>query len=520
MTPDQALTKAKKLAKSGATSEAVALYQHVLDHYPQNKKARKELNALQKSAPRDNKQRNMARDLQSLVALYSDGKLDRAMATARQYCKLYPEQPLPFNIVGVIHNERGNYESAVKNCSKALELEPSYGDALNNLGSALHKLKKYDEAQACYERLLSFQGEDPDVFFNLANVFQDTQNFESAIAFYQKSLQARPLYPQAHTGLGKCLLQTADFSSALNCFKKAIELDKRSIEAHRGIGEVMLATNHLDEAISWYRDATELDSNDSQTKYGMIQVLMTAGKVESAVPLMKDYLKFDPTDLKVKHLLDAAQNHTTKIAPRQYIETIFNVYAKDFEEHLTGELCYQAPTQLKALLTNAGESVKKALRVADLGCGTGLVGDVFIDLCSSIIGVDLSEKMLEIAGERGIYDELLLGDITETLKELDKSFDLFICADTAIYIGDLQPLANAVAERSASDALFLFSTEISDEPGYTLLHSGRYAHSNDYISDMLKETHFEILRRETLPLRKEKGEWLQGGFYLARYKGC
>ncbi|MEP4149564.1 MAG: tetratricopeptide repeat protein [Halioglobus sp.] len=519
MTPDQALTKARKLAKSGAAPEAIALYQQVLDRYPQNKKARKELNALQKLAPATDKQGYMAQDLQSLVDLYSTGKTDRALAQAKHLCKVYPNQPLPFNIIGVIQIQRGNYESAVKNCSKALGLEPSYGDALNNLGSALHKLKRHDEARACYQRLLSIQGEDPDAFFNLANVFRDTENFESAAACYQRSIQIRPLYSPAQIGLGRCLIKTADFPGALKCFQKAIELDNQSIEAHCGIGELLLGQNRPQEALSWYGKAVELDAGNLASKYGMARALTANGEIQKAIPLMKEYLKSNPDNSEVKHLLDAAQNNTTKVAPRQYIETAFNANAKGFEEHLTETLGYRAPAQLRELLTDADQSSVKPLSAADLGCGTGLVGDAFRDTCSSLIGLDLSAKMLEIAKEKEIYDELLLGDIVETLRDLDKNFDLFVSADTLIYIGDLQPLFDAVAQRSANGTLFIFSTEISDRPGYTLLHSGRYAHGDSYVKETLDRANFELLRRETLPLRKERDEWLQGGFYLARYSG-
>ena len=61
--------------------------------------------------------------------------------------------------------------------------------------------------------------------------------------------------------------------------------------------------------------------------------------------------------------------------------------------------------------------------------------------------------------------------------------------------------------------------DISDYPGYQLLHSGRYAHSDTYIKEILEQSDFELIRQKTLPLRKERGEWLQGGFYLARYSG-
>ncbi|MEH6587204.1 MAG: tetratricopeptide repeat protein [Halioglobus sp.] len=519
MTPDQALAKARKLAKSGSVAEAVVLYRQLVDLYPNQKKIRKELKALQKSAPADIQQAAMAQEFQSLVATYSSGQMDRALAQARHLTKIYPTQPLPLNIIGVIQNQRGSYKAAVEYCSKALDLEPSYGDALNNLGSALHKLGQHEEAQDCYQRLLSIHGEDPDVLFNLANVFKDKAELESAISCYQRSLQIRPLYLPAQLQLGQSQLAMDEHADAMNCFNKAIELDHQSIEAHCGIGDVLLARNQPYEAVAWYRDALKFDDKEQVAQNGMARALMAAGNFEEAVPLMKTYLELNPDDTEIVHLLDAAQNNTTDIAPRQYIEKTFNGYAKKFEEHLTKQLGYQAPAQLRELVATCAEPAKNSLRAADLGCGTGLVGDAFQDICSSLIGIDLSAKMLEETEKKSIYTELLLGDIVETLNRLDDNFDLFISADTFIYLGNLRPLADVVAQRTVNGALFAFSTELEQGSGYTLKNSGRYAHSNAYIEEVLEGANFEILRQETLPLRKEKGEWLQGGFYLARYIG-
>ena len=48
----------------------------------------------------------------------------------------------------------------------------------------------------------------------------------------------------------------------------------------------------------------------------------------------------------------------------------------------------------------------------DLGCGTGLLGLPLKSVAKRLVGVDLSGKMLERAGAKGCYDDLVRQDIT------------------------------------------------------------------------------------------------------------
>jgi len=69
---------------------------------------------------------------------------------------------------------------------------------------------------------------------------------------------------------------------------------------------------------------------------------------------------------------------------------------------------------------------KKAL-IHDAGCGTGKVG-VLLNQAgfTQIEGSDLSESMLERAGNHAIYNKLSIADFSTSLDEADKKFDAAI----------------------------------------------------------------------------------------------
>ncbi len=239
-----------------------------------------------------------------------------------------------------------------------------------------------------------------------------------------------------------------------------------------------------------------------------------------AVAMLQRYLEAMPGDPQAGHLLAAATGEATDLAPRSYIVSLFDEYSASFESHLVESLGYSGPQQLANLLDDNTGAERNFHALLDLGCGSGLVGEQLREKCDLMTGVDLSPRMVEAATQKGIYHKLICGDIVEELHGLTESFDLIISADTVIYIGNLAPLAGAVAERAAPGACLLLSTEAGDQEGYELLLSGRYAHHRDYVVETFTAVGFELREVRRRPLRKDGDQWLEGDFFLFEYRGA
>ncbi len=119
------------------------------------------------------------------------------------------------------------------------------------------------------------------------------------------------------------------------------------------------------------------------------------------------------------HLARARLGLKARRAPSIYIRRLFNSYAQRYDRHLFTELDYQVPNLLRDLVD--GWVRDGALDVADLGCGTGALGPLFRRLARRLDGVDLSPAMLGHADVRGVYDELVEGDLLAFLLAADGS---------------------------------------------------------------------------------------------------
>src|SRR3546814_7227319 len=108
----------------------------------------------------------------------------------------------------------------------------------------------------------------------------------------------------------------------------------------------------------------------------------------------------------------------------------------------------------------------------------------YTTLFRSLVGIDISEKMLQHADRKAVYDTLLCADVVTALDQHPDIPDLVVASDVLIYFGDLDPIFERVARHLQPGGLCAFTTEVA-APGlrWFLRSSGRYAHGQPYRSD-------------------------------------
>lgn len=99
---------------------------------------------------------------------------------------------------------------------------------------------------------------------------------------------------------------------------------------------------------------------------------------------------------------------------------------------------YDAPRKVAQLLMATGRE-ESPRTVLDAGCGTGLAGQALRDggFDGRLLGVDLSPDSVALAIGRGIYDEVVIGDLQQPLRNPDRSVDAVVCVGVLTYVPDV-----------------------------------------------------------------------------------
>ncbi|WP_068304955.1 class I SAM-dependent methyltransferase [Pararhodobacter sp. CCB-MM2] len=234
-----------------------------------------------------------------------------------------------------------------------------------------------------------------------------------------------------------------------------------------------------------------------------------SGAPEAACDAWEKAMAADPSDMLGAGLKrDLARKvPMVEAMPAAFVEALFDQYAEKFDTALVDKLGYRAPWLLRDAL--GGRRFAQAM---DLGCGTGLAGEVFRASTGWLEGCDLSAAMLGQAQAKGIYDRLEKADLAEL--QIGARYDLILAADVFVYLGALERIVAWCAGSLTPDGVLAFTVEAGSEP-LVLRESRRFAHSRGYLEGVLAAAGFTELTVTEATIRKDRGADIRGFVVVA-----
>jgi predicted TPR repeat methyltransferase len=481
--------------------------------------------------------------LQQAVELHQQGRLEPAQALYRQVLELNPRQFDALHLLGVIARQQGDFNAGIELISRALGIDNTQATAHCNLGVALLDAGRADEALASHERALALNPSYALAWSNRGNALRRLGRLDEALDSYQCALQFKPDYAEAHCNRAIVLQDMHRYLDALGAAEDALNIKDRNADAWLARGNALHCLRYLPEAVESFDRAIHLRPHWAEAYSAQGSSLFKLGEFGAALDSYDQALKHRP-DYALAHyhrgnalralerreeaiaayraalahgdnpetiafaLASVGEGETPAALPNDYVRSLFDQYANHFDQHLTEVLGYKTPAVLDALLRHVAPSSE--LNTVDLGCGTGLCGPYLRAYSRKLVGVDLSQPMLDKAAERQLYDELACADLTGYLSDRQATFDLAVAADVFVYIGDLAPVFRAVHTALRPGGRFCFSVEAGDSGDYVLRLSNRYAHTPAYLQRLAAETGFTVLASQAIEARQENGAPIAG----------
>jgi len=274
-------------------------------------------------------------------------------------------------------------------------------------------------------------------------------------------------------------------------------------------------------------------------------------KLDQASEYFRRALQVHPEDghalVQLASLDQIQQSENVVRLDSDYVVGLFDGYSQRFEHELVHVLQYVGHKLVADALLAQDDWLqelpkKSSISIVDIGCGTGLlgellrlqVGDFLLQSCSTgsteqrarpselrIVGVDLSERMVDLAQQRNskygvpVYDEVRVSDASQYLRTLKlASVSAITASDVLIYVGALEEIFGECARALEVGGIFAFTVELSagkgEQDGVKLLKSGRFGHSKKHIEEVAYAHGFELsLWRESV-LRQQSGQDVPG----------
>jgi len=156
-----------------------------------------------------------------------------------------------WNKLGITELQMGRDDDARRCFYKAVKLDKTYPDAVNNVGVTYYKKKKYARAIKYYKKAIELREETASFHSNLAAAYFSKKELSRAMAEYQRAFQLDPTVFERNSKTGvvaqmsspadraqysyllaKMFAESGDLNRSLDYLRKAME------DGYSGIGEV------------------------------------------------------------------------------------------------------------------------------------------------------------------------------------------------------------------------------------------------------------------------------------------
>ncbi len=333
--------------------QAIKSLKNAINIEPKNEDLKLEYYSLLSSSNQNSKYKSIAQ----MYALVLDGernlkagKTHEAISVLLQAQDTFSKSSVPYEKMGDLFSQTGEYERAQSNYKRALEIDPKAAeiaikliDALirnheweeaqkylakyrshPKLKSSIDRLagdlafhqKSYDQAIGFYRKAMARDTIDTEVYSSYANALSELDQCKDAQFFYSIAQRLDPFNYAAILGAAKCLLKTDNINVAVGRVQEELaKLPRARPDLLVGIAELYLLAQDPARALQFTQQAKDIDA-DYPDSY----------RIEGDI-YAKDML--NNKDMKKKALESYKSYSDRKVSdPYGYIQR-FDIFLKD-----------------------------------------------------------------------------------------------------------------------------------------------------------------------------------------------
>ncbi len=210
--------------------------------------------------------------------------LDRAIVADPEYAGAYTRR-------GRTYLELKNFDAAIRDCEKALEIEVTSGAAQKCRTEASDAKAKFMARIIELSNPVRETPDDHTGYFYRGNVYLEYRDLENAIADYDRALELNPKSAFAFSNRGMAYFHKGDFDRAIQDQTSAIALNPAFADAIAKRGLAFQAKGDIDAAIAEFSKAIDANAKfgDAYLKRGQAYILK--GDMEAALSDLTKYIE-------------------------------------------------------------------------------------------------------------------------------------------------------------------------------------------------------------------------------------
>lgn len=270
----------------------------------------------------------------------------------------------------------------------------------------------------------------------------------------------------------------------------------------------MVQRGDLDEGIRRFKITLWLAPNHIPTLYNLGCLYLHTGNKKLALDHFVKVLRTQPNHEEAIFMVSGIKPELIRpeMQPRrmpplmaiEYFDSQARIYDRDQQQRQ-----YRMPVMVHQFMHAEMEGNFPRHDLLDLGCGTGLCGIQFRGEFNNIIGVDISNAMLDEAyrrlDDRGvkIYTRLMHQEARLAMREMKaESVDVVLAVSLFRYVGDLRGMFEGMHHVLRTGGYVVCSFDpFGQRASYGMLNrTGYFGHDVNYVVNLAQRAGFDIVR--------------------------
>jgi len=160
------------------------------------------------------------------------------------------------------YSGKKQYDQAIADCNKAIELDPKLAALYLNRGNAYKGKKHYDQAIADYNKAIELDPKFALAYINRGRTYSGKKQYDQAIADCNKAIELDPKYALAYAERGDAYYYKKQYDQAIADYNRAIELDPKDASSYYSIACIYSITGKSAYACEWLKRSIDVGFNE------------------------------------------------------------------------------------------------------------------------------------------------------------------------------------------------------------------------------------------------------------------
>lgn len=233
--------------------------------------------------------------------------------------------PVEAQIVESFEAETQIPEGVVEQKAQILPVQLQSNDNWNvsyhiGMGVFHQKNKEFEKAIEEYNKVIELDTNNAEVHINLGVIYKDKGALDKAVEEYKKALTIDPWLEAGYNNLGVMYFLKGNYAEAIKQYQKAVEINPKNLESYINLGVVYGMQKRGEEAVRAFQTAISINPQHAETFYNLAVVYDENGEIDKA---LRYYSKFVELNHSTKtELIDKVKKRINVMSTRRVVNEV------------------------------------------------------------------------------------------------------------------------------------------------------------------------------------------------------